>query len=118
VDVWIALLPVDCVELVDDAFFCCPGAFPEFPGAAPWEAVSVAGVIGAAALPLPLPFPARAEPVNAAMPRTSRVQLVIAAVRFVISSPRLEQQFVEGLTRKERTNKPYGYGLQRIFAWI
>jgi len=79
VDVWIALLPVDCVELVDDAFFCCPEAFPEFPGAAPWEAVSVAGAIGAAALPLPLPFPARAEPV---------------------------------------TNKPYGYGLQKIFAWI
>jgi len=93
---------VDWVEAA--AFFSCPGAFSEFPGAAVelWEADADAGAAGAVAsawpfalpLPFPLPLPARAEPVNAAMPSTSTTVPMRLAKRFVISfSPRLEQPF-------------------------
>jgi hypothetical protein len=77
-----------CVELSAEvvaawSFFIWPGASAEFPG--DWEAE-----------PLPFPLPARAEPANDAMPRTSTSTIVLAsaAVRFVISfSPRFEQHF-------------------------
>src|SRR5207253_1299559 len=96
-------LPPPFDEAVE-AFFCCPGAFAEFPGAELcvavelWEAVAAAGAVVAAfplplplpfAFPLPLPFPARADPVNATMPKTSANALVRLARRLVISfSPR------------------------------
>jgi len=92
---WVALPPpLACVEA--ESFFTCPGAFAEFP----------------------CPLSARAEPVNAAMPEASTNMLVRLAMRFVISfSPVFRMTLQRGVAGKQRTNGPYGYGLQGIFPW-
>jgi hypothetical protein len=81
---WLALPWVaDWVDEVVSVDLLCPGAFPELPGAA----------VVASELPLafPLPFPARAELVNAARKIASTIVPMIPAVRLLISfSPRIE----------------------------
>lgn len=68
----VVVVEVDCAGSGAASFFSCPGAFPEFPGAASlWL-----GFPPPLPFPLPFPFPASAEPANARMPRASTQVLV------------------------------------------
>jgi hypothetical protein len=99
---WAALPLADWVAVPLSLPLPCPWAFAEFPGAA-WEVGWVAGAVGATGaffpfpLPSPLPLPARADPVNAAMLRASKIRLARLAIRLVICFLVFESNSQRGL---------------------